>query len=899
MDKFYQACYTRVGGTDRNAGWQLTNFSPETPAKLLNAFEQRQKGNEPVGRDTPRDVNRDYLCALDISCEADALSFTRIQYGVPCYGREGSYSHGFLFPNAYELLKKPELLLALSGDNFCFRGEHPDPEQALELYLQRTAQIPETLRYGEEWTVERALKRAGMKKSAYKEFVYCLYGSWAKSAKTTIFVKTDGSDEMAKALVYLAYAALPYSLRPKLAVSTFLEAKNATLILSHEQPDGCRYFDPATGTHNVLTGNQRKRWEKMPFVTMLFGEEGPQFDALERQLSEMGDRYSQDFTALQMACQMGLDSGDADPVDQLYDFLNIPQDFNEMMEQKVAQKLDDVSLIIEESGLAVSEDMENLLKQRLNMAVSDELRRAGYRYKSARLSRMSPEDGCRYLKTDPDFAVLRENLQKTEKGMEMLTEFYHLETAAVTDAPDCNYESLVHSAGKFCDLENMGDLWELVLGAAKKLASDQCHTAMLGMRTGEAGTMEHTPLKQALDRYIEFGRQLQKLSGIHRETGQGVIERYKKDLHGIIDEWLREYDKQFRRNFDPKRMAEYVLFYTKDFVMPEFMKVCDLRYGAELLKVYRDASEGNIGALMEFVDSGCAANLFASDGSGIKRRTRLTPASDEERKLIERSVFRYWADSERVQKNAWMWEIIRKYDDAPRKHMAQFCEMDTKTFRFWEMAAQYQNVNMIWLMLEKKAVQIVAERILERSMNINEHYWTDERLRTLIGNCDACVRDGKEEAKGIRETLLAEFNFRQEMRQTIGKKKKEEKPSKQEKKAEKHGKNPDNPKRKPDKHGSRQTGWDNQPGVPNKFTVDYSDDQPTYPQRKSSGHKPANHHDMDAVLDFVTPGHRQEEDVREQSYSGNEPNPLLQPEKEEKPGKRNLFDIFVNKKRRS
>ena len=42
MDKFYQACYTRVGGADRNSGWQLTNTSPDIPAKLLNAFEQRQ-----------------------------------------------------------------------------------------------------------------------------------------------------------------------------------------------------------------------------------------------------------------------------------------------------------------------------------------------------------------------------------------------------------------------------------------------------------------------------------------------------------------------------------------------------------------------------------------------------------------------------------------------------------------------------------------------------------------------------------------------------------------------------------------------------------------------------------------------------------------------------------------
>ena len=141
MDKFYQACYTRVGGADRNSGWQLTNTSPDTPAKLLNAFEQRQKGNEPVGRETPRDVNREFLCALDISCEQDTVSYTRIQYGVPCHGREGSYSHGYLFPNAYEFLKDPNRLLALADDNFCFHGSRPEPTEALELYLERTRQV--------------------------------------------------------------------------------------------------------------------------------------------------------------------------------------------------------------------------------------------------------------------------------------------------------------------------------------------------------------------------------------------------------------------------------------------------------------------------------------------------------------------------------------------------------------------------------------------------------------------------------------------------------------------------------------------------------------------------------------------------------------------------------------
>lgn len=892
MDKFYQACYTRVGGADRNSGWQLTNTSPDFPAKLLNAFEQRQKGNEPVGRTTPRNVKGEFLCALELSCEADAVSLTRIQYGVPCHGREGLYSHGFLFPNAYELLKDPNRILSLSEENFCFHGDRPDPEQALELYLQRTARIPDALAWGQGWTLERALERTGMKQRSYKEFVCCLYGSWAKSAKTTIYVKTDGTDEMARAMMYLTYVSLPYSMRTKLTASTFPDAKNVTMVLTHELPDGCRYFDPSNGMNNVLTTNQRKRWEKMPFVTMLFDDDGPRFDDLERQLDEMGDRYSQDITTLETACQFSQDGAEANPVDQLYNFLDIRQDFNAMMEQKVARKLDEVSHIITAQGLTVSEDMEQMLNQRLNCAGSEELRSAGYRYKSARLSRMDLDEGCRYLKNnDADFNVLRENLRHTENGLALLTEYYRREIAAVIDGPACTYEALVDCAGLFCDLGSMGELWNMVLLTAKGIAADSCRRAVLQMRTegAEAGTP--TPLYLALKGYTGFAGRISELQRIPASERGDLISALQRSFAAMSEEWVREYDKNFRRSFDPNRMAEYVQFYTKDFT-----KAATLRYSTMLLQKYLAAEQGELQVLLEFVEGGCVFDTYAADGAGVRRRTRLEPASADERDLIERSLFSHWVDQEKVQNNAWMWTVIKDYNRDPRqKNLRKFQELDEKSYLFWERAARLQNLNMIWLMLQKKSVLVLADGILERSIALNERYWTDERLEMLIGQCDACVRDGKSEAKEVRDILAAERGLRAETARENQKQ-----AQRDQRDREKEAKRTAKQEKKTEKQAAQTEPVRKQPGVANKFTEENPAGYVPFkadPPKKPAPQKKADPDNTDSVLDFLGTGHeRKPQPVRDNGESLAPPLPKDEgPAKTEERGR--LFGFL--KKRRS
>ena len=796
MDKFYQACYTRLGGADRNSGWQLTNTSTDIPAKVLSMFEQRQKGNEPVGRKTPQNVNGEHLCAMEIGCEADIVSLSRVQYGVPCYGREGFYSHGFLFPSAYELLKDPNRILALSRENFCFRGERPAPEEELELYQQRTSQIPEQLVYEEAWTVERAKARTGMNDRIYKEFLCCLYGNWARSARTAIYVKTDGTEEMAKAILYLAYAALPYSMRTKLTASTFVDAKNASLILTHEQPDGCRYFDPSNGMNDVLSPNQRKRWERMPFVSQFFENKEPWFDELEQVLAEeMDDRYSQDTTTLQTACQIGLFGEDADPVEQLYNFLDIPQEFTEKLERRVAKQLDKVSHIITVQGLGVSDDMESLLDQRLGNARTRELKNAGKAYKTARLSQMDVQQCCEYLrKNRAIFDELRGELQKTEKGRQILTAFYQEEVRITVEDAACTYEKLVDCARLFCDLFGMGDLWKAISDKAKNIASYQAEKALV---TAWSGTGK-TPLRVALDDYGRFANEIGKLPDLCQEDRQDLIESLKRDVAEVATRKIQAYDREFQISFCAEHMPEYEQFYTKDFVGRT-----TLAYSMNLLKMYQAAHEGELSLLEKFRKKDYIFDQLESSAPGIKSNNRLELQDKSRKESIEKSLYAYWTDSQYVRANKWMHGVSTEVDNNPSsQNKRQFVEKDTITYHFWCNAAALRGTDLISLAVEKGALIILSNYMLERSMKHNKQLWSDKWLAQMIDWCEKC---GAEKAKEVQAILELKQWARSDLRNR----------EEQDKKGSGKGQNAGSGKGRNTGSGKR----DKQPGSPNKFTT--------------------------------------------------------------------------------
>ena len=375
---------------------------------------------------------------------------------------------------------------------------------------------------------------------------------------------------------------------------------------------------------------------------------------------------------------------------------------------------------------------------------------------------------------------LEEAAGKIRMLTERLTECYRQKIAPVVDKPAVSYKQLLECAELFCDLQEMTELWEMIFHGAKRRAEENAKAAVeRKLSMAEGG---HSPLYEVLSDYNQFARRIEHNGRIPEAERTEIVARMDLDVESVTERWVREYDRRFRQRFDPERIAEYEQFYNKDFQNSSI-----LRYSTELLQKYLAASTGMIDVLLDFVKGGCLINNYYADGTGILTRTQLKPENASEQKRIERSLYSYWADTDAVQKNIWMWDEIRWLVERPsKKNRQDFQEKDTKSFLFWERAAENQNMNPIWLMLEKRSV-LLTNGMLTRSLAENDRYWTDDCLNSMISWCEACVQNGKAEAKGVLEILKKEREHRAEQleanRKRAEKEKKErEKPREETKK---------------------------------------------------------------------------------------------------------------------
>lgn len=758
MEKFYQACFSRLGSNSRNAGWQLTNTSPDIPYRILDVFESRQKSNEPVNRATPTDSQGRPLCAMEINCESDFISFTKIQYGVPCYGREGMYCHGYFYGNAYEMLKDPNRLLTISDENFCFRQDdelstgsdfaaesmQDTSSGILEQYLARTEQIPSELAFDEPFDEDSALQICGMNKERYVLFIHCLFAAWGKNAKTTIFVQTDGSDRMTKAMLYLAYSAIPYSLRPKLVASTFVDARNATLVFTNETLGSCWYFNPETGENNILNNAQRKRWNNTPIATnyaanygKLATEKESYFGRIESELKVLGDIYSQDLNLLQLAYKMAFDSGDtdADLVGTMYDWLNLPLNYNDYLESKLAGILKKVI----EADCQLGPDLVQMLNQRLSAATNRELIKLGYRYQSMQLAKKSVEEGCAYLQTlipeSPIFNAIREDLSRKPVGRKMLCAFYMNQATTLKDDKECTYQTLSDFVQTFSDLPQMDQVWKVVIEKGYSIASKKLIERLSDRRDyGEERLPDVSWFTSLVGEFEEFMKETVSFS-MNRP-----LEQY---THSCVDAMKKRYDKYFRQDFRAEKFCEYQQFYQIYGHEPS------MRYSAELVRMYERAEQGEFGWISNFVAGGC---FVRNEG----------PADMKERQAIVYSLLSF------CEKNG----------------VAEKCQ----DFVFWSEMASAMKKSVVQFMIERKARLFCDPNCLSASLQMDTVYWSDDNLSEIRNLYQAYVdRYEDNPCKKSKELLDAEAKRRaEEAKRKARQQKNEEKQRRQEEERQRH-----------------------------------------------------------------------------------------------------------------
>lgn len=571
MDKFYQACFNRLGGNDATSGWQLLNMSPDIPAQLKNLYEISQRSNQPADNKTPKDRQGNDLCMLEVICDGNHIGISKVQYGLSdSFGRDNMFCHGYLFNDAYEMLKDPNSILRISDSNFRFTPEG-------------TAEVQKALEMDEPWSEDLALSLCGMDKQTYIDYVSCLYYCLSSRAKTTIYIKTDGTTQMARALLYLAYSAVPYCMRTKITASTFggTTAVTARLVFTDKLPENCSYVDPVTGNNNILTANLKNRWKRYPFVDhyaqhyeMLADKKEAYYSAIETWLTRMGDPYMQDMDAIRLAFDMINDTGDADVAGLLYDWLMLPVPNNATIEQALAELLRKAI----EQDVDLGRDKEELLFQRLEQTGSRELIRLGNQYQAKQLIKMSLNDAAAFIDSlTPEsrvFNTLRENLASLNGGLEILQEFYLRKAEAYISNKDLSYAELEEFSLTFSDLAQMERVWKAVTERALQIAVEQIHKG------------------------VSYKEAALKLRAFLLHTYKDV------DWERFLYTMAEAYDREFRSHFMPEHIGEYVEFYRDQYCGGSER----FAYSAELVKHYQAIYDENWMAAADFAASGCPLN---------------------------------------------------------------------------------------------------------------------------------------------------------------------------------------------------------------------------------------------------------------------------------------------------
>lgn len=533
MQKFYQACFTRLGTNATDSGWQLLNLSPDLTVQAKKLFENSEKGNQNVGVDTPRDINGAPLNMLEVICGDTGAGIVRVQYGTESIGRGGNmFCHGYLFENAYELLKEPGQLIRISDSNFHFSSEE-------------TRVPPAELALDPPYTVEDALAFCGMDQERYLTYIYAVYTTLSTDTAINIYVQTNGSDEMARKLYYLTCCAIPYSLRTRVTMCTNSNLPNpsSALIFSHQVPVGKKYINPVTGDNNILNKGIIARFNRNPyvgwFVEHYMDTEGMRvyFDHIESQLEEMGDRKLCNMDALRLAHTMVCQDVNTSPAVLLYDWLNLPVPNNPAIERNIYRLLQQIIA----KNIVLGDEAEQMLQSRLEEAESPELRELGLKYQTMLLLRMDSDAACTYLNHlasgSEQFNGIRMNLAQSQIGRKHLADYYTAKGKAILQNKDCSCTDLVTFWSVCSDLNQDGSLSVL-----QQLFASKAYTLF------EQKIKSGAPLETTLKYAYETLRNL----GFPRDAP--VYMNYAQKLLNVFDE-------SFLTNFNEARMAEYQNFY--------------------------------------------------------------------------------------------------------------------------------------------------------------------------------------------------------------------------------------------------------------------------------------------------------------------------------------------------
>lgn len=421
---YYQVCFSRIGGQGSGDGWQAVNASSELPSEAAVSFTRFQNGNiYPPTFDAEDAADQ---IVTELQSDGNFVFLTRIKYGLKDQiGRPAMFAHSFVFL-LNEFAQTPQDVLCVENSNFAFDIEQTRTSPA---FLARTDALP----------VSRAMNDLAFTKDSYTTFLRCVYFVLDSKAKILLHVICDCRPETIQRIMVCVYSAVPFEFRKNITYSTYENQKGTpkTIIFNRQRSTANGYFvDPKTGENNVLSDVVLKRWEKYEFMKVAPHDPTANIDGyfreLEKKLSLFGSAQTTSLDLYKIAHDLILDDSNKTSAltpealgKRLNEFLSIPIN-HPYLDQQIQYVLGDIV----NYKVILNDILEEKLCRKLEKTQDQDLIEVGHIYNSEKISRMTVEEGGKYLfdtydnRAHDSFIQMRKLLDRDAKGREILNYFY-------------------------------------------------------------------------------------------------------------------------------------------------------------------------------------------------------------------------------------------------------------------------------------------------------------------------------------------------------------------------------------------------------------------------------------------------------------------------------------------
>lgn len=424
-DHIYQCCFTRIDGQTQTSGWQVTHATDQIPSEAVRYFSLVQNAN--VLNKIPYDENGNLQDVIEFTSDGTYFFVTYIRYGLSDnFNRQNNmFAHGYLFcVKDQENLVNPNIITALSRDNF-------------HLDLESTKITPMQLNYQSEWTVEKALQQVMLSQQNYKKLIRTVYAQLESKSGRSLYLIGNTDFDSCMAVWYLILSALPYELRRHFcAASAYVGSNNQyQVIMANKVPANEYYFDLRIGKSNLLTERVEYRLERYGYVDYYVDHYEDSMDQyftlLEDKVLELAQSVKYDVAAYKLAHPMILKEQQENQISMLYEHIRAAFQLSpsKQIEGYIAKW---IRQVIQQQKLLL-EDLEEKLNQRISCSSTDSLIEIAKEYFFYKIENLSIENAAKEyeLLVTIRFQAYREELKATERGCQILDEYYQKKAANI------------------------------------------------------------------------------------------------------------------------------------------------------------------------------------------------------------------------------------------------------------------------------------------------------------------------------------------------------------------------------------------------------------------------------------------------------------------------------------